>query len=1858
MKKRLSELLIVMACILTLAAAANAYDIRALSDMPFTEKITGISKNPETGIAVAVSSEANALYIIDTVSGIVVRNIPLDRSPSGIAIDTARNQAVISFEDGTLRFYDLNAYSFIREITTGKLIQSIAINKEKDSLYTGAANGLAVTDLETGEIIKEASLTGAVTGIALDTSAGILLAIMDGESRISVYDAETLRLVTVIETGGVLSGISVNPSTHIAIATNEPENSIMIISLLPYSGYPASGERISELSFYEQPGAVTIDPLSNIALVAHKGGIATVRLENPVPLINTLVPDSGRAGNPGFTLSIKGEKFVKDTKAIFGSTKLSTRLQGNTGLQADIPTPELQTPGNVDVSVISPQPGGGRSNTLTFKIYNPMPEVEYISPDTIYMDNLPVTVRVYGRNFLPSSEVIVNGEPYGARFISSILLETEIKPDDIKTPGKYPLVVMTPSPGTFTSGAAYLNVMENEPTDEETDTAAATVSTAPGAAAMKKRAPTTGTLTGRILNTQKEPVEGVTIKVKGISVTTDSDGYFMIKDVPSGRRVVLINGATARDKERHYPTIPLTVDISAGMINRIPFQVYLHRQKDWNFKKINPLKETILTDPEVPGFEMRIPKGVNITGWDGKPNRRVSVRTVPVNRLPIKPLPASAGVRTVYMFYFDKVGGGIPDSPIPIKSKNDLGLLPGEKAVLWYYDESPEEGEAPNDWVIAGAGTVTPDGKYIVSDPGVGIPKFCCGATAWGGAGEGAESTAPGDPNGPCPTAGDPVDLATGYFLHKKTDMRIPGIIPVNITRYYRTGDSGAGAFGTGTYFEYDWWLGDYDSDEDGIVDMYLLIKPGNYQFRFDTKQADGTFINETDPSVQGAAVTENADSTKTLRMKNGWTYTFDESGNLTAIADRNGNALTFTRRSDFEGGYLTAITTPEGRTVTFNQTYTGNFHRTDSITDSTGRTVTYTYEDDPFSNYPRLIKVTYNDGSFMEYQYDSSGRMSGIINERGILEVTNEYDDEDRVITQTHIDGGAYAFNYTTAGGNIVETTMTAPNGAETTWGFYDYETRSTFSDKYITYKTTPDGTTIYNREPGTNFLLSVTDPLGREMTYTYYPDGSIETKTDHLGNVTSYEYEPVYSLPSKITDALQKTTTITYTYDAEEKITQIEIQDPLLNSATINFNATGMPTGITDPNLNTTTLLYENTGKPAELTGITDMLGNTRTYGYDDLGRLTSITDAKGKTTYYTYNDMDRVTETEDALGRITRFSFGVTGNLLSVTDAENRTTRYEYDERDRLTKIRDQLGRETGFAYYTGAEISPATGDNLKSITDRKGQTTTFNEYDAMNRPKKITYHDSSYTEYTYDAGGRTDYINDSISSYIDITYSGFGCATCAGSGKDRIAQVVTPFGAIDYTYDNVGRRETMTVAGQAVVNYDYYDNGWIENIRQAIDGTERKFNFIYDNAGRRNKLNYFQGTATTPVTETSYTFDGADRLENIRHMQAGTIIEELLYEYDPNGNRTGFTRNAAQPFREEVSGATYNEANRMLTFNDKAIAYDENGNMTEVTNTCGTTNYTWDVRDRLVGIEGFNADCTDLTASFSYDALNRRIKKTINEASTEYLYDGFDIIQEIQSGVVTANYIRGLNIDEPLSRITSGGTTTIRNYMTDASGSVIGLVDDTGVMKTTYTYDPFGNTTVSGETTDNPFQYTGRENDGTGLYYYRARYYSPELQRFISEDPIGLAGGDVNLFAYVGNNPVMFIDPWGLLSFDENLQRRRNINSGVASRVTKSLAGFIVGKEVVKHLSKAGFGVTIGDIIRNRGSIATLGVTGTMVNFVATAAIKATLVGGAFYVGTEIGNYLGAYIDTLVDDGAIRESIWFGSDIPNTADPCKK
>jgi len=162
-----------------------------------------------------------------------------------------------------------------------------------------------------------------------------------------------------------------------------------------------------------------------------------------------------------------------------------------------------------------------------------------------------------------------------------------------------------------------------------------------------------------------------------------------------------------------------------------------------------------------------------------------------------------------------------------------------------------------------------------------------------------------------------------------------------------------------------------------------------------------------------------------------------------------------------------------------------------------------------------------------------------------------------------------------------------------------------------------------------------------------------------------------------------------------------------------------------------------------------------------------------------------------------------------------------------------------------------------------------------------------------------------------------------------------------------------------------------------------------------------------------------------------------------------------------------------------------------------------------------------------ASFQYDPFGRRTTKIIGGTTTNFLYDGVNAVQELSGTTPAANLLSG-GIDDAFQRTDSAGA---RSFLSDALGSTLGLSDSAGTLQTQYTFEPFGNTSVTGAATTSSFAYTGRELDAGNLYYYRARYYNPSLQRFMSEDPIRLRGGSPNFYSYALNSPINKKDPLG-------------------------------------------------------------------------------------------------------------------------------
>ncbi len=342
-------------------------------------------------------------------------------------------------------------------------------------------------------------------------------------------------------------------------------------------------------------------------------------------------------------------------------------------------------------------------------------------------------------------------------------------------------------------------------------------------------------------------------------------------------------------------------------------------------------------------------------------------------------------------------------------------------------------------------------------------------------------------------------------------------------------------------------------------------------------------------------------------------------------------------------------------------------------------------------------------------------------------------------------------------------------------------------------------------------------------------------------------------------------------------------------------------------------------------------------------------------------------------------------------------------------------------------------------------------------------------------------------------------------------------------ITYQYDALDRRISRTLTGVVGETTTYgYDPA--NRLRSMVYRGETT-TFDYDPAGRLRLKTLPNGIRQ------ELTYDDADRLLAIVHKNPDdTVIDAITYRYDANGRRIAQISDRS-PLPDAVFTAVYDDADRMtaITFTATGetfdLGYDEDGNLATKAERGvpgNVTLYAWDSRNRLTSILGPGVEAT-----FDYDALDRRIARTVNGRRTDYIYDGLQVIGELTDGR-SIGLLTGLGIDEVIARYPQAGS---RYYLTDALNTVIAQTRADRSIQNSYLYSAWGETTSVGPDESNPIQYTARENDGTGLYHYRARYYDPRIKRFLSEDPIGIAGG-VNLYTYVGNDPVSLNDPLGL------------------------------------------------------------------------------------------------------------------------------
>ena len=1264
---------------------------------------------------------------------------------------------------------------------------------------------------------------------------------------------------------------------------------------------------------------------------------------------------------------------------------------------------------------------------------------------------------------------------------------------------------------------------------------------------------------GTVRRIDDAPLPGVTVSIGDREATTDASGRFVLNNVPAGHDVLLVDGSSVNRNGEQYGEFYAAVTVKDKQANALPYNLYVPRitARDEVTIPAPTDQETVIAHLAIPGLEIHLPAGTVLRDRRGKILTHIAVVPMPSDRSPV-PLPGNFPV----YFSVQPATAVVQNTNsstakgVELVYPNYVRNVQGLQHLFWTYDASR------GGWMTYTNAHLSSDRAQVKPENDLGLnmpmpagytvggpnpptnpppPGGCGSAAGGGGGGDPSGGNFGGGPPGNGPALGAaPVDCYTGAFIYRSADFHIKDVISLDLTRTYSTAWNTAWnsdfIFGRAVMHNYGMYLYSPTGNGggNGTPPVIDLVLPNGSVIPFNNVSGNlvwggpGLWVSHAYPrEFYGARLINNEEAIGSdcsfrlcVMLSNGTVLGFPAFGSSSSpswvswIRDRHGNKTNFTYNSNSQ---LASIGSPNGRTLTFHYNSTG---LVDKVYDNTNRAVTYSYAADPLNGGSQdlLQQVNYPDGTSEIYGYDSADRLNSVTDRRGnVVIAINTYDGQGRVTKQTLGDGAVYHWTY---GSNYTD--VTDPR---------NHVRHIVFDAKGYPLSVT--------RANGT--------PIAQTTTFVRGQDELVTLKTDPLGRQTHYLYDPSGNLLQEA--SLYNTASVVtnfYTYTADGLNQVQSVTDPL--GHTTNYSYTnGCLTGVTDALGHTTSIVCNEAGQPVI---VTDANGNSTIYGYNSTHDLHTVTNALGYTTTYTTDSMGRVTNIQDPLGNKTQIQYDTTGTThysvadppMATVDALNKTTSYGYDNNVNLTSVTDPNNGVTQYGYdkrnrrnsRTDALLQTETWNydgngNLLNYTDRNSQETVY-AYDELDRPSLITYADGKTVTPTFDAGNRLTNVADTASS---------GTIVRGYDGLDRLMSEQTPQGTVGYTYDAAGRRQTMTPGSQATVTYTFDAANRLTSLVQGLETVR----LGYDAGDRRTSV-----TLPNGVIE-AYSYDSANELLGIGYTNATAVLGNVQYTYDAAGRRIGHSGGFAT-FRlpNQITITNAYDANNRITDSDapyyiaaQSYTYDSNGNLTSnVAGELGTgqLGYAWDARNRLMQIDSGTNNPPQIAGSFIYDTFGRRTSKTdSNGTTTTYLYDGNNPVQET-TGSTVHTLLTGLGIDERYAR-DDGGIGNREYFLTDALGSTVALTDSTGAVQQTYAYEPYGEVQATG-TSDNPYQYTGRENDdqslGTGLYYYRARYYSPTLKRFISEDPMGLAEG-LNEYAYVAGNPVGFVDPTGLGSIRE-------------------------------------------------------------------------------------------------------------------------
>jgi RHS repeat-associated protein len=1009
---------------------------------------------------------------------------------------------------------------------------------------------------------------------------------------------------------------------------------------------------------------------------------------------------------------------------------------------------------------------------------------------------------------------------------------------------------------------------------------------------------------------------------------------------------------------------------------------------------------------------------------------------------------------------------------------------------------------------------------------------------------------------------GEPVSMVTGEELLTLTDGELGGLLPFEWTRLYRSS-----AVEIDSRLGYGWSHSlshRLQIDDEGV----LWTDNENRQTRFPM------------PTEQRPAITNS--------LAQAAIYLGNEPGELILT-----QAGAKTRFYHFRAGRLTAISDAYENRLHISYDFVD---RIQLIDNGAGRALLLRYEDRHIVAVDQQQqRPEYNERgerqdpwltihTLVTYRYNALNQLVSSTNAMGETE-HYRYNDQ-HVILERQMAGGASFFWEWEREGKLSRCVRHWANYAQ-------MEARYEWDDKGSVIVHNADGSELVYVHDENARLVSETAPDGGETQNAYDDNGRLIAVKDPMGAITEYQYSdagrliaviPPEGVPTRynyfngqLIDVQRGKARWKYERNRQGDITQQT--DPDGNETFYSYDRQGRLLEIRHPDGSRHQLGWNNLGQLLE-ERLPD--GGQRKYRYDALGRqitrqdefgaitqyqwdavdrLTQVTLPGGATRAFTYNPYGRVTAERDELGRITRYEYADKLHLVSRRiNPDGSQLRYRYDNSQlNLTEIENERGERYQLDYYPNGLIQQETGFDGRRAAyeyDLNGQLLKKTEFgddgselvteyqrDAAGRLLVKTLPDGEEIHYSYDALGRLVNVDD---GHWPLAYE--------YDVQDRLITEHQGWGTTRYAYDKVGQLSHCRLPDGCTLDYRHLSGGRLSSI--DLNGsrlTSHQFNagreqqrqqglllsqYQYDEQGRlqahsvsqrdkhlfQRRYNYDANGNLAGINDSrkgnrSYHYDPLDRLISVR----GAMPES--FAHDPAGNLLGQNDLPAANLAN-VKG------NRLLMQGDRHYDYDAYGNLIRERRGNGqklVTEYRYDCQHRLIGVSLPGGS----TATYKYDAFGRRIEKTVDGHTTEFLWQGERLIAESAESRYRS-YIYEPGSFRPLAMLDGEGPLKAAPfyYQLDHLGTPQELTDYSGEIMWSAKYRAYGNlAALDVSEIDNPLRFQGQYFDTeTGLHYNRHRYYNPGTGRFLTPDPIKLAGG-LNSYQYVPN-PTGWVDPLGL------------------------------------------------------------------------------------------------------------------------------